>query len=384
MVNGKKVCGIICEYNPFHNGHKYHIEETKKQTGCEYVICAMSGSFVQRGDVAVYDKWYRARAALNGGADLVIELPAYYVLQSAQNFASGAVKLLSSLGATDTLSFGSESGDISLINTIAKTSAFEPEEFKNILEKNLSQGMGYPAAYHSAIEKFCGYGLGPNDTLAISYVSAIEKHKLPLTPFALKRDTGYHDTDAQSSTSASATAIREMIGKNIDISPYVPLAQGADTYDIHHIQSLILGFFRTVRPEDIQDVIGMEKGLENRLIRCACEATSLDEFYRLAVSKRYSAHRIKRVVLSSIMKMKPGYVQDYVRILALNQKGKEILGEIKNKSDLAIVTKTADFVPAKNSMFSFDLMSTDLAALCCNNHTNKKSGKDFTTSPVII
>ena len=384
MINGKKVCGIICEYNPFHNGHKYQIEKTKEDTGCEYIICAMSGSMVQRGEVAIYDKWSRSRAAIMGGADLVIELPAYYVLQSAQNFAAGGVQLLSQLGVTDILSFGSESGNTDLIKTTAKISASEPEEFKSILEKNLSAGMGYPAAYHNAIEAFCGHSLGPNDTLAVNYVSAIEKYNLPLEIYALKRDTGYHDTIAGSGKNASATAIRKMIDDNGDISPYVPYIQSSDTYHIHGIESLILGFFRTVTPSDIQDVTGMEKGLENRLISCAHKASSLEEFYSMAVSKRYSAHRIKRVVLNSIMKIKLGYKADYVRILAFNEKGKEILGQIKKQSNLNIITKTADFTPEKNSMFSFDIMATDIASLCCSNPENRKSGRDFTTSPVIV
>lgn len=384
MINDKKVAGIICEYNPFHNGHKYQIDKTRADTGCEYVVCAMSGSMVQRGDVAVYDKWSRCRSAIAGGADLVIELPAYYVLQSAQNFAHGGVELLTGLGVVDILSFGSESGDTEALDKTANALVSESDDFRRALEKALSSGMGYPAAVQEALAYVVKEPLMPNDILAVNYLTAIKKMNSPLMPYVLKRNVPYHGETASDESNASATAIRGMICRGEDYSDYVPCLNKAPTYDIHNVQNLVLGYMRLCKPQNLKDITGMEDGLENRLISCAKAASDLDEFFASAVSKRYTAHRIRRVVLSSLMNMTPGRKLDYIRVLGFNGKGRELLAEIKKKSNLTTVTKTADFKPCDDSMFEFDILATDLAALCCNDKSKRSAGADYTTSPIII
>ena len=384
MPEIKKTAGIICEYNTFHNGHKYQIETTKKAAGCEYIVCAMSGSMVQRGDAAIYDKWTRCRAAIEGGADLVVELPAYYVLQSAQNFALGGVELLSKLGVVDILSFGSETGNIELLSKIADIIYDEPPEFRSEIEAALAKGSGYPAAFQAALSAAGGMTLEPNDILAVNYLSAIKKNGAKLTPFALKRTVPYHAEIASDGLNASATAIRSMIQSGKEISSYIPAEYTADTYDIKNIESLILGFFRLCNPQKLKDIIGMEDGLENRLISCARKAASLEEFIETAVTKRYTYHRIRRVMFSCIMGITPGKHMDYVRVLGFNSKGRKLLSEIKAKSDLTIITKTAGFSPTADSMFEYDIKTTDIASLCCSNKSKRKAGIDYITSPVII
>lgn len=385
MIDGKKVCGIVCEYNPFHNGHKYQIDQTRR-LGYDYIICAMSGSMVQRGDVAVYDKWFRAKTAVENGADLVIEIPAYYVLQSAQNYAHGAVRLIDSLGIADGLSFGSESADLHRLNEISDILCNEPQIFKDTIAAALKNGLSYPAACAAAFAETLAdaqFSLMPNDTLAVNYMSALKKIGSSITPVAVTRSGGYHDTAPLSADCASATAVRALISDGKDISAYVPNISN-ERYNINRIESLILGTLRLADASKLGDTTGMEPGLANRLISCAKSAASLDEFFAACVSKRYTAHRIRRTVLCAMLTMKQGFVHDYIRVLSFNENGKNILAHIKKKSGLAIVTKTADFVPRENSAFRFDIAATDIAALCCNFPEKRKSGKDFTTSPSFV
>ena len=383
MIKGKKVAGIVCEYNPFHNGHKYHIEKTKEITGCEYIICAMSGSVVQRGDIAICDKWQRASIAVDNGADLVIEIPSYYVLQSAQNYAYGSVSLLDALGVADCLSFGSESGDKNLLCTVADMLTHEPEEYSSLIKDAMDKGMSYPAACEHALTAYMktDFNFTPNDILAVNYIKAINRIKSNMIPTVIHRTNDYHATETTSDM-ASATAVRNMIGLGEDVSGYVPILPG-DIYNISNIGSLILGFFRTVDAKSLDDIIGMEDGLANRLITCAKKCTCYRDFVDACISKRYTRHRIQRVIMCCLLSIRHERIMDYVRVLAMNDKGRELLSEIKKSCTLTIVTKTSDFAPSDNSMFQYDILSTDLAALCCTDESKRIGSKDYTTSPYV-
>ncbi len=383
MLNNKKVAAIICEFNPFHNGHKYHIEQTKKQTGAEYVMCIMSGSMVQRGEIAITDKWQRAKTAVQNGADLVVELPAYYVLQSAENFAAGGVGVAHKSGIADCLSFGSETGDVLLLKSLADVLVSPPSVFTDTLKKQLGSGAGYPAAMEAA---FCAAGfekkLNPNDTLAINYIKAIKQLGSAISPVAVVRTNSYHGIEVNSNM-ASATAVRELMSNEGDISAFVPDVP-KDVYDGAALENVILGFFRIASKNALADIIGMEEGLAERLICCAKQSTSLYEFINSATTKRYTAHRIKRVVMCSLLGIKKGYECDYIRVLASNQKGFEMISAIKEKSPLEVITKTADFVPKANSTFPFDVGATDIAALCSTYPEKRVASKDYLNSPEII
>lgn len=383
MPENKKVAAIVCEFNPFHNGHKYHIEQTKLKTGAEYIICIMSGSMVQRGEIAIADKWHRAKTAIQNGADLVIELPAYYVLQSAENFAFGAVEILNKLGVVDYLSFGSECGDINALSQFANMLLNPTESFTDTLKKYLDDGFGYPYAMEQAFKTTSNdIELNPNDILAINYIKAIKQLHSKITPFAVIRTNDYHGINTDSNV-ASATAVRELINNYGDISGFVPDVP-KNIYDTERIENLILGFFRLCDKNSMSDIIGMEQGLAERLISCAKESACLYEFISKATTKRYTAHRIKRVVLCSILGIKKGYECGYVRILASNKKGFELISQIKENSYLDVVTKTADYDAPENSTFKFDILSTDIASLCSTDETKRGAMSDYTHSPEII
>ena len=360
--------GIVAEFNPFHKGHKHLIETARALTGDGTVVCAMSGSMVQRGDVAIFDKWQRARAAIDGGADLVAELPAVCVLQSAENFALGGVRLLQMLGA-DKLCFGCECADADLLKEIAKIRLDEPTEYKTALKCALNDGAGYPKACEIAL-KTCITGLPdealkPNSTLAASYITAAMRLGADMEFVPIKRIGGYHD-ESTDVLYPSATAIRKAVMSG---------QMHADAvYDIEKISALIIGFFRLTPTEKLGGICGMEPGMANRMKKAAAKAGSVAEFVENCISKRCTAHRIRRVMLCALLGIREFELPSYVRVLAFNEKGAEALRCAKaNGAD--IVTKAARYNFADGGMFQKDILATDVAALCLA----KEAGRDFTT-----
>ena len=222
------VLGIIAEYNPFHNGHLHHLIESKKITNSDYTIAIMSGNFTQRGEVSIVDKWEKTRMAINNGIDLVIELPTLYAISSAENFASGAIKILNSLGIVDFLSFGSESNDISLLDDIANVLAFEPAQYKTLLSHELARGESFPKARENAVmmylndvRRFANVLSSPNNILGIEYLKSLKRQKSKIQPITIKREGAkYNDTKVpHNSRYASATAIRNLCKSTDDITP---------------------------------------------------------------------------------------------------------------------------------------------------------------------
>ncbi len=375
-----KFFSIISEFNPFHTGHRYLIEQTRAKTDADAIVCIMSGSMVQRGDVAIYDKWTRAEAALDNGADLVIELPVCYVLQSAEIFAKGAVELANMLGSNG-IAFGSECTDEKLLWNMAKLRAEENEEYKKIIKDMMNSGMGYPRACLEAAEAVLGAlpkeAASPNATLAMAYMSSILKTNPKLETFMVKRIGEYHDTDVKGEY-ASATAIRQKIISGDKTCQY-SLCTSDDIYDINNLSPFILGFLRTAEPDKLSGIAGMEEGLSQRLIECSKQSTSLSELTKLCVTKRYTQHRIRRVILCSLLGINAAPRPSYARVLALNSKGAAILKEAKKSEDLEIITKVADASSRSAQMLRKDILATDIAALC----VSKKASLDYTTSPVV-
>ena len=339
-----KIYGIICEFNPFHDGHKYLIEKTREITGTDAIVCVMSGSVVQRGDVAVYDKWTRAECAVKNGADLVVELPAVCVLQSADNFADGGVSILNGLGATG-IAFGCECANVDTLKEIADISFNEPEEYKIALKNSLDEGNGYPVACEEAL-KTCINNLdesvfAPNSTLASAYIKASLKQGADFDFCAIKRIGDYHSEDLNVSY-PSATAIRNRL-----------LKENENVYDIKKLTSLILGFFRLEDEDMLNNICQMEPGLANRMIKAAGEAVSLDDFISKCVTKRYTAHRIRRAMLCSLFGIREYKRPDYARVLAFNDKGAEILKQAKKKEKIEIITKIQKYNLCKRYQFYF-------------------------------
>ena len=384
------ICGIICEYNPFHNGHKHHIEQTKKEFGATHIVAVMSGNFTQRGDVALVDKYKRAETALKNGVDLVIELPVAYALGSAEQFAQGAVHLLNALGCVDTLSFGSECGDISKLKEAAGAVVYtrESEEFHNLMKN----GMAYPAALQKAMGKFYTDDVPetlatPNNSLAVEYIKALDEIGSFIKPVTVKRFIAPHDSEInKSSDILSASQIRKIISEKGDISQYAPECDLSNTASLSNIEVAILSKLRTMSQSELEKTPNVLMGLENRIYRAVSVASSLNELYLLIKTKRYTIARIRRIILSAFLgitkndlKIKPSYV----RILGMNGKGKEILGAAK--CDLPINTSLSQLEKIDENTKK----QAGLEQHCDNQYTlalEKRlgCGLDYTAKPIIL
>lgn len=382
------VSAVICEYNPFHNGHKYQLECMKKEN--DAVICIMSGDFVQRGDVAVFDKFIRARAALLSGADLVVMLPVCYSLSSAELFATGGVRLCDSLGIVDRLYFGSECGDINKLYAAARLLSDESYEISEKLKLLLKNGMSYPSAKSAAYEgKIDGDILTePNNILAVEYIKALIMLNSKIQPITLKRHMAEHHDNVPKGDIASASYVRSRINNKYSYSEYVPqgafeLYKNKTVSKLSELDSVLSYVIRTKSQEAIGAVNDVGEGLENRI---KSAVTSCYGFYNISEyikTKRYTLTRIKRILLNVLLdidKKTPKSAPEYIRVLGMNSKGAELLSLIKRTSPLPIITKTADF-KGFNKAFEYDILAGDLYTICSKNPC---FGKDYITSPVII
>ena len=388
------VVGIIGEYNPFHNGHAYHLEQTKKIANADYSIAVISGNFVQRGNVSLIDKWSKADMALTNGIDLVIELPTIYSISSAENFAYGAIKILNSLGVVDFLSFGSELNDLEILDKCATILYKEPSEFRSLLEHELSKGVSFPKARENAlliylndIRKYANVLSNPNNILAIEYLKNLKKLKSPIKPIAIKRiGPAYNDLTIKNNF-ASATAIREKIKKDVPagISKLMPpnsyrilynsILKGHFVKDISAFEKEIIYILRKMNIKEIANLPDVAEGLEYAIKNAATSCNTLEEFMNIIKTKRYTSTRIQRILLYALLgitkeEMKFSYkMQPYIRVLGMNAKGKELLSAISRLNpNLQIITSLKKYMntnPNKNllQMLNLDIHATDIYTL---------------------
>lgn len=378
-----KIGGIVAEYNPFHNGHKYQLQKSIDMGELTHTVAVMSSNYVQRGEAAIVSKWARAEMAVKNGIDLVIELPTLWSTSYAQRFAMGAVSLLDALGCVDILSFGSEIGNIDEL--IACKNAINSEEVKERLKENLDLGLGFATARAEALRSVCGNRFfdileGANNTLGIEYLNALDTLGSDIVPMTVRRKGATHDSIMRSDNFASASEIRRMIRESDkEWEMYVPQSV-ADIYNREaseekapclneKLEFSILCCMRQLSAEDIGLSPDVNEGIEYRIHEAALKARTLDELYSLAKTKRYSHARIRRIVLHAFM----GFVKDdykgnppYIHVLAMNDNGKEILKEAKEKAKLPIVTKASDFDELDEygrHVFSLEDMCTDVFSL---------------------
>lgn len=392
-----KIAGIIAEYNPFHSGHKYQIEKTKEQ-GATHVVAVMSGSFVQRGDTAICSKWARAKMALENGVDLVIELPAIFALASANTFALGGVFLLNQMNV-QMVSFGSESGDI---ETLVKTAQYINEaEASNNISFHLNKGESYPRAREIAVQELFGDEYAQiiskaNNGLGVEYIRAIQAVNPMLEPFTLKRAQVEHDSGIAGVSIASASFLREWIKQDIKIiEKYMPhsaftilqaeLAKGFAPVTQVNIEQAMMYRLKTMSSDELALLPDVSEGLENRLCKAAMGATSLNEFFEMAKTKRYTLARIRRIAfcaLLGIQKRHQALLPQYVRVLGFNKKGTEILAQAKNTAKIPIGTKFADLYEKKPLGIDIDVKATDIFSLA---QPNKQPSKlDFTQNVIAL
>ena len=347
-----KLAGIICEYNPFHKGHFYHIEETRKKTGCDGIIAVMSGNFVQRGEGAIFEKHLRAKTAISSGADIVFELSPLYAVQSAELFAKSAVKIFSSIPEIKYLSFGAETDDETTLSLIAKELTNESPEFKEEMKKLLKTGISFPKARQEALSKILPHKdteilSSPNNILGVEYLKSIYSLGSEILPCIIKRKGASHDSKNDTEGFFSASHLRELILENTAsaLSGKVPddafkIFENAPVFDFESFDRAILSGLINIEKEELSKIQGVTEGLENRIKKEAQRAKSLEELSALTKSKRYTASSISRILLSSYLGIKKGdgeKLPQYIKILDFSPRGQEILNTIKKTSKLPII-----------------------------------------------
>lgn len=410
-----KVNAVIAEYNPFHNGHKHHLDASAQKTSADYTIIVMSGNFVQRGAPAIIDKFIRTKTALSNGADLVLELPICYAASSAEYFANGAVSLIDKLGVVDTISFGSECGDISVLNRIARILLNEPEEYKDYLKNNMKLGHSYPIArtnaliqYDSSLSDWRNVLSTPNNILGIEYIKALLRRKSDITPCTtLRAGSDYHDIRLGKNQSSSR-AIREALssGQNMDF------LRGQMPENAYEILKDSLGEVPMMFSDDFSESLyykllneknegytkyfDVSPALSDKILKHIYEYKSFSEFCNILKSKEMTYTRISRCLLHILLDLTDEKFEEcraldytpYARILGFRKDSSSLLSEIKKNSEIPLISKLADakdllsedaFKMLENELRMNDIYLSAVALKSGNNLQN-----EFSTPIVIV
>lgn len=381
-----KVNGIIAEYNPFHNGHSYHLNTAEEQNNADYTIIAMSGNFMQRGEPALIDKYKRAEMALRNGADLVLELPAYYSASSAEYFAIGAVTLLDKLGVVDYLCFGSECGEINILTRIAEIIATEPEKYTNTLRHYMREGLSFPTArttalleYDPSLSNYHDVLSSPNNILGMEYIKALILRKSSMQPTTTRRiGSNYHDHRLGIHQS-SAKAIREALYNGQDISclreqmPESAYQIMEDTLRRNRpvltsdISSILLYKLLQEKEDGYERYLDVSSELSDRIINHLYEFTDFESFCSLLKTKDMTHTRISRCLLHILLNIETKTMhtyrnKDYIpyaRVLGFRKESTPLLTAIKEKSSIPMITKLADAEDILNT-HAFSMLQREL------------------------
>ena len=382
-----KIAGIIAEYNPFHNGHAYHIWETRRRTSCDYVVVCMDGSYTQRGEAAGLDKWTRAKIALECGADAVFELPALWAIRTADVFARGGVAVLGGLGC-DYLSFGSETDDMALLTTLAQLREDEPEALSRSIQQKLAQGKSHARARGEALAEYLQVDTGalnaPNMTLGVEYIRAIEALEIQMEPVPIPRIGGYHD-DALGEF-ASASAIRSAVrdGKLEQALPCVPESLRPHLKQItamHAPDDLLLHTLRRMTEAEIAALPDVAEGMEKRVARMVRDASGCEDLIEGLKCKRYTRARISRLCAHALLGLTQALAErnplpEYARLIGMRSDVRPLLAELKARTQLLIVSDATKL--AGSEVFALECRATDLRALQCDDPQERRAGREFT------
>ena len=413
--------GLVVEYNPFHNGHKYHLEKSKEITNATHTVAIMSGSFLQRGEPALFDKYTRAEIAVKNGVDLVIELPTLYACQSAEIFSHGAVATLNSLNCVNSLCFGSEEGNIDILQTISEILVKEPSDFKITLKNFLDEGIVFPVARSKAFYEYIKNNHllelsedklqqvlnSSNNILGIEYIKSLIKLNSSIKPYTITRIASkYNSTDIESNI-CSATAIRNSLKDNTDLKLIENVVPLHTFNEINHKINTNFNpvfdymFYDLLSSTIIRDVDNLTKyfevneGIENKIYSNVFTSKNLEELINSTKSKRYTMTKIKRTLNNillginrdDVIKVKDLDRVPYIRILAFNNKGREIIKKIKTSSDIEIITKFSKIShvddPIFDTLIKYDLKSSNMYNLIYykNNRNLLKGPMDYYLSP---
>lgn len=376
-----KITGIVCEYNPLHNGHLFQIDKTR-QNGATHILAVMSGNFVQRGETAVMDKFSRASCALKGGADLVIEIPSVYSISSAEFYARGAISIMDSLGCVDEVSFGSECGNTGLLS---RTAEAVKSISSNDLEERMRKGIAYPAALAGLLKEKYGSEIAdvvesPNNVLAIEYIKAIRYLKSSIKPYTISRMGVQHDSFSEKSDISSASFIRHKMKVDKDFKKLVPdfvyrsYIENLDLgkiSDMRNLDRIILYKLRMISVDELKEVPDVGQGLEYRLKQYST-GRSVQDLLEKVKTKRYTMARLRRILLNMIIGVRSEDLKilpPYARILAMNERGREILYKCKN-SKIPVSTslaKLSETGKEAERFISIEEKASDIYGLSQNN-----------------
>lgn len=365
-----KICAIICEYNPFHYGHLYHIQKAKELSGCDAVLCIMSGNFTQRAEPTITDKYVRASMALSGGADIVVQMPTAYACSSAEIYALAGVKIANSFKNVTNLAFGCESKNFELLKEIAKYLAEEPEEYKSTLKSYLDEGYSMVLSRQKTIEQLVKEEKvnftnitdtidalqQPNNILAIEYLKALIKTNSKIEPVFIQRECSEYHSEDINGKDTSATAIRsrllrtEKVGKVKKLIPrfsYNLLKESVDDFGLpdHELfNDLCMFVLKTANAEKIKNIYDVSEGLENRFLNCVKDKKVLNEVLLDVKSKRYTYTRLKRIVLRLLLDIKRETIEKlykidklpYIKVLGFKGENQDLLAEISADTDLIV------------------------------------------------
>lgn len=376
-----KILGLIVEYNPFHLGHLYHLNEAKKLINPDVTVIVMSSHFVQRGEPAISDKWTRANVAIKNGIDLVVELPFVYSVQSADYFARGAIDILHKLNVTDIV-FGSETGDIEIFENIALTIKNNQNEYDKLVKKYMALGLRYPDACNQALTLLMNKSVTtPNDLLGLAYVKEVINNDYQINLHCIKRTNDFHSLEIKNICSASA--IRNAIKNKIDISnQFCNYEDYNEFYFLDNLFPFLRYRLLTITKNDLKNLHLVDEGIENLLIDKITDCGDIEEFISILTSKRYTRSRIQRMLIHVLMNNSKTEIVtamniDYIRVLKMNDIGQKYLNKIKKHCLYKIITNFSSY---HHPALDIEFKATKLLS-CLSNKPNKLIELEYKSIP---
>lgn len=388
-------CGVVCEFNPFHNGHNYLIQEAKKVTNSQ-IICLMSGNFVQRGIPAITTKQTRAKNAISAGAAAVLELPTIFACSNAENFATGAIKIFKALGI-DKIAFGIEKTNLEILKQIAKLKFENSIRFQTAFKNEIQNGINYNTALKRSIaktldnENIIDILNKPNNVLAVEYLTAILKQNAKIEPFAIERcDDGY-ESDKPQNNFLSASSIRNLIFENKDYELYTPpfakIDEIFDASNIKTLETLIIQKLRTSTPAELEKYYDYTEGIEYRIKEMADKFSTLDKIKQNVATPRYRLPRVNKLLLYPLLKITKQVAdialktKPAVKVLAINKSTLDIL-KTYNKRKISLITTNKEYESLSNpqkQIIQIDLNASNIYNLVLGHQNNedKKIGTIF-------
>ena len=375
-----KIIGIIAEYNPFHLGHRYQIEQIKKMYPNSLIIAIISTHYTERGDISIINKWDKTKICLQEGIDLVVELPTLYATQSADMFAYGALKILNEL-KIDAIVFGSESNNLDTLINLANIQ-INNKEYDELVKNYLDKGLNYPTAMSKALKDITKIEINkPNDLLGLSYIKQIIKNNYPITPISIKRTNNYHDKSITSNI-INASLIRELYLKKEDISPYIPKITNEYLYQNLSLNNAYPYLLYNIinNKNNLKDYLDIDEGIDSRILKNINSSNTWSDLVMNIKTKRYTYNKINRMLLHILLNIKKedNTGEIYLRILGFNNSGRNYLNKIKKSLDIKMFTS---YKPSFSTVLDLEYNSTYIYSIIVNDPS--LIAKEYQSKPII-